>query len=103
MLPQTRLRFLLAEGPGAGKTIMAGLLIRELKVRQPIERVLLLVPKTPREEVWERRLRARLPHVGGFGGGDYSNLAVHNHTDLKRVGDWRAGYTATAPDWPRTG
>ena len=31
MLPQPRLRFLLADDPGAGKTIMAGLLIKELK------------------------------------------------------------------------
>ena len=31
MLPQPRLRFLLADDPGAGKTIMAGLLIKEPK------------------------------------------------------------------------
>ena len=33
MLPQPRLRFLLADDPGAGKTIMAGLLVKELKLR----------------------------------------------------------------------
>jgi SNF2 family DNA or RNA helicase len=44
MLPQPRLRFLLADDPGAGKTIMAGLLIKELKLRQAIERVLVLCP-----------------------------------------------------------
>ena len=33
MLPQPRLRFLLADDPGAGKTIMAGLLIKELIAR----------------------------------------------------------------------
>ncbi|MGE5300321.1 MAG: SNF2-related protein, partial [Acidobacteriota bacterium] len=44
MLPQPRLRFLLADDPGAGKTIMAGLLIKELKLRQAIERVLILCP-----------------------------------------------------------
>src|SRR5262249_2812395 len=38
MLPQTRLRFLLAHDPGAGKTIMAGLLIKELKLRGVLER-----------------------------------------------------------------
>jgi hypothetical protein len=42
MLPQPRLRFLLADDPGAGKTIMAGLLIKELKLREAIERVLIL-------------------------------------------------------------
>ena len=40
MLPQPRLRFLLADDPGAGKTIMAGLLIKEMKLREAIERVL---------------------------------------------------------------
>jgi superfamily II DNA or RNA helicase len=44
MLPQPRLRFLLADDPGAGKTIMAGLLIKELKLREAIERVLILCP-----------------------------------------------------------
>lgn len=34
MLPQPRLRFLLADDPGAGKTIMAGLLVKELKLRE---------------------------------------------------------------------
>ncbi|MCX7832015.1 MAG: helicase-related protein, partial [Actinobacteria bacterium] len=44
MLPQPRLRFLLADDPGAGKTIMAGLLIKELKLRWGIEKVLIIVP-----------------------------------------------------------
>ena len=44
MLPQPRLRFLLADDPGAGKTIMAGLLFKELKLREAIERVLILCP-----------------------------------------------------------
>ncbi|MBI4677025.1 MAG: DEAD/DEAH box helicase [Elusimicrobia bacterium] len=44
MLPQPRLRFLLADDPGAGKTIMAGLLIKELRLREAVERVLILCP-----------------------------------------------------------
>jgi len=44
MLPQPRLRFLLADDPGAGKTIMAGLLLKELKLREAIERILVLCP-----------------------------------------------------------
>ena len=44
MLPQPRLRFLLADDPGAGKTIMAGLLIKEMKLREAIDRVLILCP-----------------------------------------------------------
>lgn len=39
MLPQARLRFLLADDPGAGKTIMAGLLLKELKLRGAVERI----------------------------------------------------------------
>ena len=42
--PQPCLRFLLADDPGAGKTIMAGLLIKELKLREAIDRVLILCP-----------------------------------------------------------
>ena len=44
MLQQPRLRFLLADDPGAGKTIMAGILIKEMKLRSAIERVLILCP-----------------------------------------------------------
>jgi len=44
MLPQPCLRFLLADDPGAGKSIMAGLLLKELKLREPVERVLILCP-----------------------------------------------------------
>ena len=38
MLPRTPLRFLLADDPGAGKTIMAGLYIRELMIRGDLRR-----------------------------------------------------------------
>jgi len=55
MLPQPRLRFLLADDPGAGKTIMAGLLIKELKLREAIERVLILVP-APLTIQWQDEL-----------------------------------------------
>lgn len=44
MLPRQPLRFLLADDPGAGKTIMAGLLMRELMVRGDLERCLVVVP-----------------------------------------------------------
>ena len=55
MLPQPRLRFLLADDPGAGKTIMAGLLIKELKLRGAIERCLILVP-APLTIQWQEEL-----------------------------------------------
>lgn len=41
MLPKQPLRFVLADDPGAGKTIMAGLLIRELMLRGDLERCLI--------------------------------------------------------------
>src|SRR5438105_10775 len=44
MLPQARLRFVLADDPGAGKTIMAGLLIKELRLRAVADRVLVVCP-----------------------------------------------------------
>lgn len=44
MLTRQPLRFLLADDPGAGKTIMAGLLIRELMVRGDLERCLVVAP-----------------------------------------------------------
>jgi SNF2 family DNA or RNA helicase len=39
-----RIRFLLADDPGAGKTIMAGLLIKELKIRGLVKRTLIVTP-----------------------------------------------------------
>ena len=55
MLPQPRLRFLLADDPGAGKTIMAGLLIKEMKLREAIDRCLILVP-APLTIQWQDEL-----------------------------------------------
>ncbi|MCZ2205427.1 helicase-related protein [Cylindrospermopsis raciborskii] len=44
MLNRQPLRFLLADDPGAGKTIMAGLLIRELLIRGDLARCLIVCP-----------------------------------------------------------
>ncbi len=44
MLPRQPLRFLLADDPGAGKTIMAGLFIKELMLRGDLQRCLIVVP-----------------------------------------------------------
>jgi superfamily II DNA or RNA helicase len=44
MLPRQPLRFLLADDPGAGKTIMAGLLVKELLIRGDLERCLIVAP-----------------------------------------------------------
>jgi superfamily II DNA or RNA helicase len=44
LLPRTPLRFLLADDPGAGKTIMAGLYIKELILREDVARCLIVAP-----------------------------------------------------------
>ena len=44
MLPKQPLRFVLADDPGAGKTIMAGLYIRELIMRADAHRILIVAP-----------------------------------------------------------
>ena len=44
MLPRQPLRFLLADDPGAGKTIMAGLFIKELLIRGDLKRCLIVCP-----------------------------------------------------------
>ncbi|MCY9784192.1 DUF3883 domain-containing protein [Nocardiopsis sp. EMB25] len=44
LLPRTPLRFLLADDPGAGKTIMAGLYVKELILRDDVTRCLIVAP-----------------------------------------------------------
>lgn len=55
MLPRQSLRFLLADDPGAGKTIMAGLLIKELMIRGDLERCLVVAPGSLVEQ-WQEEL-----------------------------------------------
>jgi SNF2 family DNA or RNA helicase len=51
-----RIRFLLADDPGAGKTIMAGLLIKELKIRGLIKRILIVTPANLSFQ-WQREMK----------------------------------------------
>jgi superfamily II DNA or RNA helicase len=55
MLPRQPLRFLLADDPGAGKTIMAGLLIKELLIRGDLERCLIVAPGNLVEQ-WQEEM-----------------------------------------------
>jgi superfamily II DNA or RNA helicase len=55
MLPRQPLRFLLADDPGAGKTIMAGLLIKELMIRGDLTRCLIVSPGSLTEQ-WQDEL-----------------------------------------------
>lgn len=56
MLPRQPLRFVLADDPGAGKTIMAGLLIRELIMRSDAQRILVVSPGSLSGQ-WQDELR----------------------------------------------
>lgn len=51
-----RIRFLLADDPGAGKTIMAGLLLKELKIRGLVKRTLIVAPANLTFQ-WQRELK----------------------------------------------
>jgi SNF2 family DNA or RNA helicase len=51
-----RIRFLLADDPGAGKTIMAGLLLKELKVRGLVKRTLIITPASLSFQ-WQREMK----------------------------------------------
>jgi superfamily II DNA or RNA helicase len=83
LLNQARLRFLLADDAGAGKTIMAGLYIREMLVRRLIRRVL-VVPPAGLVGNWEREL-AKLFSLSFdiVGGGDarFGNPFTGPHSD----------------------
>jgi superfamily II DNA or RNA helicase len=73
----------LCDGVGLGKTFI-GLMLIESLIKRQRKRVALFVPKAARKPVWESKLRAYLPELFG----EYSNLAIYNHTDLLRRGDY---------------
>jgi len=58
VLKLPRIRFLIADDPGAGKTIMAGLIIKELKLRGLAKRILVVVPGHLKDQ-WRRELKER--------------------------------------------
>ena len=56
ILPQPQVRFLLADDPGLGKTIMAGLVLKELKARRFACRILIVVPAHLQDQ-WQREMQ----------------------------------------------
>jgi len=58
ILRQPRVRFLIADDPGAGKTIMAGLVIKEMKLRGLVQRILIVTPGHLKDQ-WRRELKER--------------------------------------------
>ena len=69
----------LCDGVGLGKTFI-GLMLIERLVKRERKKVLLVVPKSGRESVWESSLRQYLPELFG----KYSTLKIINQTDLQR-------------------
>lgn len=55
ILPLPQIRFLLADDPGLGKTIMAGLVLKELKARGLVKQCLIVVPAHLQNQ-WRREL-----------------------------------------------
>lgn len=58
MLQVPQVRFLLADDPGAGKTIMSGMLIKELSARESVKRILILVPPLVLKQ-WQEELHEK--------------------------------------------
>ncbi len=81
MLPRQPLRFLLADDPGAGKTIMAGLLIRELMIRGDVVRCLVVAPGVLVEQ-WQDELHEKF--------GLEFDLLTREQIETTRSGDFLA-------------
>ncbi|PIE22546.1 MAG: RNA helicase [Planctomycetota bacterium] len=79
MLPRQPLRFLLADDPGAGKTIMAGLFIKELIARGDLQRCLVVCPGSLAEQ-WQDELyrRFQLPF----------EILTNDKLEAARTGNW---------------
>jgi len=58
ILENPKIRFLLADDPGAGKTIMAGLLIKELQYRNMADRILIVSPGHLKDQ-WQREMKEK--------------------------------------------
>ena len=81
MLPRQPLRFLLADDPGAGKTIMAGLLIKELLARGDLQRCLIVCPGSLAEQ-WQDELYRRF--------GLPFEIMTNDKLEAARTGNWLA-------------
>lgn len=79
MLPRQPLRFLLADDPGAGKTIMAGLLIKEMMLREDLHRCLIVCPGSLAEQ-WQDELYQRF-HL-------HFDILTNDKLEAARTGNW---------------
>ena len=81
MLPVQPLRFLLADDPGAGKTVMAGLLIKELIARADVKRCLVVCPGSLAEQ-WQDEMREKF-HLR-------FEIATNDNLESAATGNWFA-------------
>ncbi|MHB1167665.1 MAG: helicase-related protein [Longimicrobiales bacterium] len=79
MLPRQPLRFLLADDPGSGKTIMAGLLIKELMIRGDLRRCMIICPGMLVEQ-WQDELDNRF--------GLPFEIMTNDKLEAARTGNW---------------
>ena len=79
MLPRQPLRYLLADDPGAGKTIMTGLLAKELQVRGDVHRCMIVCPGNLAEQ-WQDEMdrRFHLPF----------EIMTNDKLESARTGNW---------------
>lgn len=79
MLPRQPLRYLLADDPGAGKTIMTGLLSKELQVRGDVHRCMIVCPGNLAEQ-WQDEMdrRFHLPF----------EIMTNDKLESARTGNW---------------
>ncbi|MGH7101350.1 MAG: helicase-related protein [Acetobacteraceae bacterium] len=86
LLKLARVRFLLADDAGAGKTIMSGLLIRELQLRGLAERILIVCPANLAFQ-WQRELKEKFDSqfVVMKGGDIREQFGVNQWHEQKRV------------------
>jgi len=94
IIKQPRIRFLLGDDAGAGKTIMAGLLIRELKLRGLIERILIIAPANLSYQ-WRRELKDLF-------GEQFEIIGGQDVTDTYASNPWmKNNLVITSRDWAK--
>src|SRR5499426_150549 len=110
MLPRQPLRFLLADDPGAGKTIMAGLLMKEMIARGDLQRCMVVCPGSLAEQ-WQDELYRRFhlkfdiltnDKLEASATGNWfrdTNLAIARLDKLSRNEDVQAKLTAPDCGW----
>ena len=93
VLKKSRIRFMLAHDPGAGKTVMAGLIIKELELREGKKRILVVVPGQLKEQ-WRWELRDKFD--------DEYDVVDRAYFEANGKGDsWKKDHLITSIDFAK--